>query len=67
MPASLIAVSAVEHPELDEWVREQAADEASRSGVQLGEYLGREDWLGEQQPPDLCCHLFTIIGQEWLR
>ena len=36
----LIAVSAVEHPELDDWVREQAHAEADKSGAELGDYLG---------------------------
>lgn len=54
----LIAVSAVVHPEPDEWVRNKAADEARRSGLLLGEYLGREDVLGDRRAPELCCHLF---------
>jgi hypothetical protein len=52
----LIVVAAGEHPELDDWVREQARAEAAKSGVELGEYLGREDVLPE--PAGLCCHVF---------
>lgn len=55
----MIAVSAVDHPDQDEWVREQAEAEAGRSGWQLGDYLGREDVLGADRAPDLCCHLFA--------
>jgi hypothetical protein len=55
----LIVVSAVEHPERDDWVMQQAEAEAARSGVELGGYLGREDWLPEPRPADLCCHVFA--------
>lgn len=55
----VVAVAAAEHPELDDWVREQADAEASRQGWVLGEYLGREDALGPDRAPDLCCHLFA--------
>lgn len=56
----LIVVSAVEHPDLDDWVREQAQSEANNQGVQLGDYLGREDYLGPDRSPDLCCHIFAV-------
>lgn len=55
----LIAVSAVDHPDLDPWVLEQAEDEAAKSGARLGDYLGREDVLGDNRAPDLCCHIFA--------
>lgn len=54
-----VVVSAVAHPELDDWVREQAAQEAGRSGLVLGDYIGREAMLGESRPPDLYCHVFS--------
>lgn len=56
----LIAVSAVDHPVRDAWVDEHAADEAARTGVTLGAYLGREDVLGPRRPAGLCCHLYAV-------
>jgi hypothetical protein len=47
----LIVVAAGEHPELDDWVREQARAEATKSGVELGEYL---------EPAGLCCHVWRV-------
>ena len=57
---SLIVVSAVEHPNIDEWVWEHARAEAAASVVILGEYLGREDVLPPPRPSDLCCHVFAV-------
>lgn len=57
-----IAVAATEHPDLDEWVIEQAQAEAARSGAVLGDYLGREDALGVPLPPDVCCHVFGAVA-----
>jgi hypothetical protein len=54
----MIIVSAVEHPDLDNWVFDEARAEATRSDLLLGEYLGREDVL-PQAPPGLCCHVFA--------
>ena len=58
-PAAYVVVNATEHPNLDDWVTEQAQAEADRSGLRLGDYLGREGALGEHRPPDLCCHVFA--------
>jgi hypothetical protein len=55
----LIAVAATEHPELDEWVIHHARKQAKISGWTLGEYLGREDVLGNRRSPGMCCHLFA--------
>lgn len=55
----VVAVTAVDHPDLDDWVRERAALQAADSGVTLGPYLGREDVL-ENPPAGLCCHLFAV-------
>lgn len=55
----LIVVAADEHPDVDDWVAEQARAEAARSGVRLGAYLGREDALPEPRSSDLCCHVFS--------
>jgi hypothetical protein len=54
-----IVVSAADHPELDDWVWEQARGEAERSGVVLGAYRGRE---GERlfAVPGSCCHIFDV-------
>jgi hypothetical protein len=60
----MIVVSAVDHPTLDDWVTEQAEAEAVRSGLVLGEYLGREDVLPSPRPPDLCCHVFAAGTRE---
>ena len=57
----LIVVAAGEHPELDDWVWEQAEAEATKNGVELGEYLGREDVLPE--PAGLCCHVWRVAEQ----
>jgi hypothetical protein len=59
-----IGVTAVEHPDVDEWVMEQARAEAGRIGVQLVEYLGREDSLPEPRPADLHCHVFSAARVE---
>lgn len=53
-----IVVAAHEHPELDDWVRERALEEAARVGVTIVSYLGREDVLPWPPPPDVCCHVF---------
>jgi hypothetical protein len=53
-----IVVTANEHPELDDWVRERALEEAARVGVTIVRYLGREDVLPWPHPPDVCCHVF---------
>lgn len=55
----MIAVSAEAHPDLDDWVREQAEAEARLGGWTLGAYLGREDVLGDDRSPGLCCHIFA--------
>ncbi len=55
----LIVVSAHDHPDLDDWVTAQATAEATRAGVQLGAYQGREDTLPEPRPSDMCCHVFA--------
>lgn len=57
----LIVVSAVDHPVLDDWVHERAAEEATLSRLVLGEYLGREDVL-PQRPDGLCCHVFQAAA-----
>ncbi|MEU7771244.1 hypothetical protein AB0C44_07950 [Micromonospora taraxaci] len=57
-----IAVAAHHHPELDDWVIEQARAEAARSGAILGDYLGREDALGVPLPPEYCCHIFGAVA-----
>lgn len=62
MTIAYIAIAATDHPELDEWVTEQALAEAARSGVVLGEYLGREDQLGVPLPPAYCCHIFGAVA-----
>jgi hypothetical protein len=62
MDYPLIAVSAVEHPVLDDWVRRVAEEEARRNGGTLGEYVGREDVLGPDRDPGLCCHLFGVLA-----
>jgi hypothetical protein len=54
----LILVSAVDHPEMDDWVREQAQEEADRGGLVLGDYLGREGALDLAATSDMCCHAF---------
>lgn len=54
----MVVVSAVEHPDVDDWVLERARDEAATSGLILGVYLGREDALPAPRPRDLCCHVF---------
>jgi hypothetical protein len=54
----MIVVAATEHPELDNWVFDEARAEAARSDLLLGEYLGREDVL-PQAPPDACLHVFA--------
>lgn len=64
LPSRMVAVSATDHSELDDWVIEQAKAEAIRSGWQLAEYLGREDVLPEPRQPGLCCHLFAAEGDE---
>lgn len=56
---TFVVVAATDHPDVDDWVLEQARAEAARSGVRLVAYLGREDTLPEPRPPDLCCHVFT--------
>lgn len=60
----MIAVAATKHPELDDWVRAQAGAEAFQQDLILGEYLGREDILGPDRDPDLCCHLFAATRAE---
>jgi hypothetical protein len=60
----VIVVTAVDHPELDDWVRQQAAREAAASGWTVGKYLGREDILGRRRPPDACCHVFEAVTGE---
>lgn len=60
----VILVSAVDHAELDEWVRERAAEEADKNGWTIGEYLGREDALGNQRSPDMCCHVFGVATRQ---
>jgi hypothetical protein len=55
----MVIVVATEHPDLDDWVHEQARSEAERSGWTLGAYMGREDVLPEPRPHDLCCHVFA--------
>lgn len=64
MAELLIVVAADEHPELDEWVESTARDEAARSGVTLGRYLGREDALPWPHPADICCHVFAAQHPE---
>jgi hypothetical protein len=59
-----VMVSAVEHPALDDWVRGQAAEEAARSGLVLGPYIGRETALTKDRPPDMCCHIFFAWRKE---
>lgn len=56
----VILVSAVDHPEHDDWVHEQATEEATRQGWTLGNYLGREDALGARRDPNLCCHVYGV-------
>jgi hypothetical protein len=52
----LIAVVAgEEHPDVDDWVTEQARAEAARNGVDLGEYLERRVW----SEVDVDCHVFS--------
>lgn len=60
----VILVSAVEHPEVDNWVRERAAEEAALGDWTVGEYLGREDALGSRRSPDMCCHVFGVADRE---
>ena len=62
MNIAYIAVAATDHPDLDDWVIEQAQAEAERSGVTLGDYLGREDALGVPLPPEFCCHVFGAVA-----
>jgi hypothetical protein len=57
----VIVVAADEHPDLDDWVTDQATAEAVHLGVQLGRYQGREDTLPGDRPDNLCCHVFTTI------
>lgn len=59
-----IIVSATEHPNLDDWVIERAAEESASSGLRLGNYVGREGVLGEQRPLDMCCHVFAATREE---
>lgn len=54
-----VVVAATEHPELDDWVCDQALQAAADNGLALGEYLGREDVLPESRSPDICCHVFA--------
>jgi hypothetical protein len=54
-----VVVAATEHPELDEWVCDQALQAATDNGLALGDYLGREDVLPEPQSPGICCHVFA--------
>jgi len=57
----LIVVAAHEHPDVDDWVIEQASAEAVRNGVTLGEYRGREDVLPPPQPDHVRCHVFGTV------
>jgi hypothetical protein len=56
---TLVVVAADEHPEVDDWVLEQARSEAARCGIRIWQYLGREDVLPAPQPADMCCHVFS--------
>lgn len=58
MSGHRVLVNAVEHPEVDDWVYEQAHAQAAADGLTLGDYLGREDVLGEARPSGMCCHVF---------
>lgn len=57
----LIGVTAVGHPVRDAWVDERAADEAAKTGVILGAYLGRERDVYPVVPDGICCHLYAAI------
>lgn len=58
LPTRMVAVSAVDHPDRDAWVDEQAAAEAAEGGLVLGGYLGRETVLPDHV--GMCCHLYAV-------
>lgn len=64
LPVQLVAVSAVDHPDRDAWVDEQAAIAATEGGLVLGDYLGRETVLPEPRDPRLCCHLYAAVEDD---
>lgn len=63
----LILVDATEHPTCDAWVDGRAADWAAENHLAVGDYLGREDVIPPRhRSPDMCGHVFTVVGQPGL-
>jgi hypothetical protein len=60
----LVVVAADEHPDLDDWVWQQAHAEAARNSRRIDTYQGREDTLPPPVPADMCCHVFTTTREE---